>query len=349
MIRSDTLHITPEILALVTRIDEFKGAWRAFGTLAPERLSALRRVATIESIGSSTRIEGSKLSDREVERLLSNLKIKTFETRDEQEVAGYAEVMELVFTSWQDIALTENHIKQLHRDLLVYSEKDTRHRGSYKTMPNHVVAFDEHGAQIGVVFETATPFDTPRLMTELIEWVNTELTSAHLHPLLVIGIWVVVFLEIHPFQDGNGRLSRVLTTLLLLRAGYAYVPYSSLESVIEHSKEAYYLALRQTQGSIRTEAPNWQPWLLFFLRALAEQVKRLHKKIEREKLVLAVLPDMSLRIIEFTREHGRITMAQAMQLTSGNRNTLKQHFRALVEQGHLARQGKGRGVWYELR
>ena len=248
MIRSDTLHITPEILALVTRIDEFKGAWRAFGTLAPERLSALRRVATIESIGSSTRIEGSKLSDREVERLLSNLKIKTFETRDEQEVAGYAEVMELVFTSWQDIALTENHVKQLHRDLLVYSEKDTRHRGSYKTMPNHVVAIDEQGVQIGVVFETATPFDTPRLMTELIEWVNTELASAHLHPLLVIGIWVVVFLEIHPFQDGNGRLSRVLTTLLLLRAGYAYVPYSSLESVIEHSKEAYYLALRQNPG-----------------------------------------------------------------------------------------------------
>ena len=349
MIRSDTLHITPEILALVTRTDEFKGAWRAFGTLAPERLSALRRIATIESIGSSTRIEGSKLSDREVERLLSNLKIKTFETRDEQEVAGYAEVMELVFTSWQDIALTENHIKQLHRDLLVYSEKDTRHRGSYKTMPNHVVAIDEQGVQIGVVFETATPFDTPRLMTELIEWLNAELASAHLHPLLVIGIWVVVFLEIHPFQDGNGRLSRVLTTLLLLRAGYAYVPYSSLESVIEHSKEAYYLALRQTQGSIRTEAPNWQPWLLFFLRALAEQVKRLHKKIEREKLVLAVLPDMSLRIIEFTREHGRITMAQAMQLTNGNRNTLKQHFRALVEQGHVARQGKGRGVWYELR
>src|SRR3990172_7515438 len=119
MIRSDTIHITPEILTLIARIDEFKGAWRALGTLAPDRLSALRRVATIESIGSSTRIEGGKLSDREVERLLSNLQIKTFTTRDEQEVAGYAEVMELVFTSWQDITLTENHIKQLHRNLLI--------------------------------------------------------------------------------------------------------------------------------------------------------------------------------------------------------------------------------------
>ena len=352
MIQSSTVQITPEVLSLIAGVDEFKGAWRALGTLAPDRLSALRRVATIESIGSSTRIEGSKLSDREVERLLSNLQIKSFTTRDEQEVAGYAEVMELVFSSWRDISLTENHIKQLHRDLLAYSEKDAWHRGNYKTSSNSVVAFDEGGKQLGVVFETATPFDTPRLMTELVTWFNEERGGSgigQLHPLLLIGLWVVVFLEIHPFQDGNGRLSRVLTTLLLLQAGYAYVPYSSLESVIEQSKEAYYLALRQTQGTIRTAVPDWQPWLVFFLRALAEQVRRLSRKIEREKLVLAALPELSLQIVEFAREHGRITMGEAIRLTGGNRNTLKQHFRALVERGHLGLHGSGRGVWYELR
>src|SRR3954469_21530438 len=122
MIRADTLEITPEILNLIAELDEFKGAWQALGTLAPERLSALRRVATIESIGSSTRIEGSKLSDREVERLLSNLEIKPFATRDEQEVAGYATVMDTVFRAWEDIPVTENHLQQLHRDLLAYSE-----------------------------------------------------------------------------------------------------------------------------------------------------------------------------------------------------------------------------------
>ena len=349
MIQSAAIQITPEILGLVASIDEFKGAWRALGTLAPDRLSALLRVATIESIGSSTRIEGSKLSDRDVERLLSNLQIQKFCSRDEQEVAGYAMVMEMVFTSWQDIALTENHIKQLHRDLLVYSEKDAWHRGSYKTSTNSVVAFDENGKQLGVVFETATPFDTPRLMTELVTWFNEERGSGRVHPLLLIGIWAVVFLEIHPFQDGNGRLSRVLTTLLLLQSGYAYVPYSSLESVIEQSKEAYYLALRQTQGTIRTEATNWQPWLLFFLRALAEQVRRLNRKIEREKLVLATLPELSLQIVEFAREHGRVTMGDAIRLTGGSRNTLKQHFRALVERGHLDQQGSGRGVWYRMK
>lgn len=348
MIVSHSLQITPEVLRLIAGIDEFKGAWRALGTLAPDRLSALRRVATIESIGSSTRIEGSRLSDREVEQLLSNLQIKSFTTRDEQEVAGYAQLMELVFASWVDIALTENHIRQLHRDLLTHSEKDAWHRGTYKTTSNSVVAFDEHGKALGVVFETATPFDTPRLMTELVTWFNAERAASRLHPLLLIGLFVVVFLEIHPFQDGNGRLSRVLTTLLLMQAGYAYVPYSSLESVIEASKEAYYLALRQTQGSIRSEAPNWQPWLLFFLAALAEQVRRLERKVERERIVLATLPHLSLQIAEFAREHGRITMAEALRLTGASRNTLKQHFRALVEQGHLAPHGAGRGVWYGL-
>jgi Fic family protein len=349
MLRSDTLQITPEILNLIARIDEFKGAWRALGTLAPDRLSALRRVATIESIGSSTRIEGSKLSDREVEKLLSNLAIHSFETRDEQEVAGYAELMNLVFSAWQDIPFIENHIKQLHQILLRHSDKDSRHRGQYKTNTNSVAAFDENGAQIGIVFETASPFDTPRLMGELVTWVNEEREKAQLHPLLIIATFVVVFLEIHPFQDGNGRLSRVLATLLLIQSGYAYVPYSSLERVIESNKEAYSLALHQTQGTIRTDTPNWQPWLVFFLRSLAEQVRRLEKKVEREKIVLATLPDLSLRIVEFAREHGRVTIGDAIKLTGANRNTLKQHFRNLVERGHLGPQGRGRGVWYELR
>ena len=348
MINTTSITITPDLLVLIAEVDEFKGAWRALGTLAPERLSALRRVATIESIGSSTRIEGSRLSDREVEILLANLEIKAFATRDEQEVAGYAAVMETVFAAWQDIAFTENHVRQLHRDLLVYSEKDAWHRGSYKTTPNSVAAFDEAGKQIGIVFETASPFDTPRRMEELIAWLNEARTERVLHPLLIVAIFVVVFLEIHPFQDGNGRLSRVLTTLLLLLAGYAYVPYSSLESVIEQSKEGYYLALRQTQGTIRSDAPDWQPWLRFFLRALQQQMRRLATKVEREKLLLASMPDLALRIVDQAREHGRVTMSGAVTLTGASRNTLKEHLRMLVERRHLVQHGVGRGTWYSL-
>ena len=349
MLKTDTLQITPEILSLIAKIDEFKGAWRALGTLAPERLKALRHVATIESIGSSTRIEGSKLTDREVERLLANLEIKQFDTRDAQEVAGYAEVMETVFRAWSDIPVTENHIKQLHRDLLRYSEKDERHRGDYKTLSNSVAAFDETGKQIAIVFETATPFDTPRLMSELVAWLKSTRELGRLHPLLMIAVFIVVFLEIHPFQDGNGRLSRILTTLLLLQAGYAYVPYSSLESVIENSKEGYYLGLRQTQGTIRTDTPNWQPWLMFFLQALQQQKRRLATKVEREKLVMGTLPELAVQIIDHTRQHGRVTMGEVIRVTGASRNTLKEHFRRLLEQGHLVRHGTGKATWYALR
>ncbi len=284
-----------------------------------------------------------------MEHLLSNREIKSFDTRDEQEVAGYAELMQLVFSSWRDIPFTENHMKRLHQILLRHSEKDSRHHGNYKTNSNSVAAFDETGAQIGILFQTASPFDTPRLMTELVAWVNQEREAAHLHPLLVIALCVVGFLEIHPFQDGNGRLSRVLTTLLLLQAEYAFAPYSSLEGVIEQSKEAYYLALRQTQGTIRTEAPDWQPWLVSFLRSLSVLVRRLEKKIEREKIVLARMPELSLQIVEFAREHGRVTIGEAIKLTGASRNTLKQHFRVLVERGTLNQHGRGRGVWYDLR
>ncbi len=348
VINATTIWITPEILSVIAEIDEFKGAWRALGTLAPDRLSALRRVATIESIGSSTRIEGSKLSDREVERLLRNLEIKSFATRDEQEVAGYAEVMELLFRAFDDIPITENHIKQLHRDLLIHSEKDAWHRGNYKTSSNSVAAFNEDGKQIGVVLETAAPFDTPLRMAELVAWLKAEREQKRLHPLLLIAVFTVVFLEVHPFQDGNGRLSRILTTLLLLQAGYAYVPYSSLESVIEQSKEGYYLALRQTQGSIRTAAPDWQPWLVFFLRALQQQMKRLAKKVERERIVLSDLPDLSLRVLDFVRDHGRVSIGDMIKLTGASRNTLKQQLRVLVEKQHLVMHGGGRTTWYAL-
>jgi Fic family protein len=345
-LKIESLRITPELLALISEIDEFKGAWKALGALAPDRLMALRRVATIESIGSSTRIEGSELSDADVERLLANLDITAFTSRDEQEVAGYSQVMETLFAHFDAIDLTENHIKQLHRDLLAFSDKDERHRGAYKTLANHVVAFDADGRELGVIFETATPFDTPGRMAELVGWTRGALVEETLHPLLVAAIFTVVFLEIHPFQDGNGRLSRILTTLLLLRGGYVYVPYSSLESVIENSKDGYYLALRQTQRTIRTSAPDWQPWTAFFLRALREQKRRLEKKIERERILLGTLPGLSLKILDVVVEHGRATIGEIVLLTGANRNTVKKHLASLVATNHLARHGAGKGTWY---
>ena len=333
---------------LLSEIDEFKGAWRALGTLAPERLLALRRVATIESIGSSTRIEGSQLSDREVEQLLSKLDIKKFDTRDEQEVAGYAETMDTVFHSYADIPITENHLKQLHRDLLRYSYKDERHRGDYKKLPNNVVALDADGKMIGVVFETASPFDTPRRMNELVAWLKDVRELGRLHPLLIVAIFIVTFLEIHPFQDGNGRLSRILTTLLLLQAGYIYVPYSSLESVIEHNKEAYYVALRKTQQSLKSDAPDWLPWMLFFMRGMQQQKRRLSAKVEKEKIALVTMSVLAIQILDYLRDHGRVTTRDMVRVAGASPNTLKTLFRTLVSKGLLVRHGGGRSTWYGL-
>jgi Fic family protein len=340
------LVLTPDLLRLVGEIDEFKGAWKALGTLAPDRLATLRRITTVESVGASTRLEGAKLSDREIDILLSNLDLGSFRSRDEQEVAGYAEATTLAFDSWRSIPLTENHIKQLHATLLRFSDRDEYHRGEYKKVANNVEAFDQHGRSVGVIFETASPFDTPRLMGELVAWTNDELSGSSHHQLLVIGVFVVRFLAIHPFQDGNGRLARVLTNLLLLRAGYSYIPYSSMERVIEENREQYYRSLRSAQGTLDRDESRLMDWLRFFLLCLVEQKSSLAEKIKREKLLTSLSP-LDERLLHLVREHGRLTLSDAEVLTKANRNTLKLHLKQLVHAGHLQLLGRGRSSWYE--
>ena len=341
--------ITQELLKLIAEIDEFKGKWEALKNMSPERLRQLRKVATIESIGSSTRIEGAKLTDMQIETLLSNLSATSFKTRDQQEVAGYAEAMDIVFQAYEDMTITENHIRQLHQTLLRHSSKDERHRGEYKKLDNHVVAIDGHGKEIGVVFETATPFDTPREMEELVRWVNKAIAENSFHPLLIVAIFVVVFLAIHPFQDGNGRLSRILTTLMLLRTGYSYVPYASLESVVEDNKDLYYKALRRTQTTLKAGNTDWEPWLGFFLRCLKKQKINLAAKIEKEKAPDdTALPALSLQVLELLRKHERLSIAEMVEHTGANQNTLKVRLRELVSIGRIQRHGKARATWYVL-
>jgi Fic family protein len=341
-------NISPEMLKLIAEIDEFKGSWKAYKNLEPDRLLHLRQVATIESIASSTRIEGSVLSDKEVEKLLINIKIQKFKTRDEQEVAGYAELLQVVFESYDSIHLTENYLKQLHKILLQHSNKDSRHRGNYKTLSNSVEAFDANKKSLGIIFETSSPFDTPREMQELITWTNEAFTDKVLHPLLIISIFVVKFLAIHPFQDGNGRLSRVITTLLLLKHGYEYVPYVSMENIIEANKDAYYLALRRTQASLKNKKPEWEHWIVFFLRTLAKQKNKLLQKLERENLLLSSLPELTVQILDLAKEHGRIQLAEIIQITKAKRGTIKTHLANLVKSKQLIQHGKGRATWYTL-
>lgn len=352
-LKTDQLKLTPALLMLIAELDEFKGRWAATEAIAPDRLAALRQVATIESVGSSTRIEGVKLTNAEVEALLQGVKTYSFRSRDEQEVAGYAELMEMIFHSFREIPFTENHIKQLHGILLKYSTKDEHHRGKYKKFTNTVEAFGPDGKSKGIVFQTATPFDTPTLTKDLMEWTNQQIKHKELHPLLILAIFVVVFLHIHPFQDGNGRLSRALTTLLLLQLGYSYVSYSSFERVIEENKDSYYLALRRGQaeleeGKDKAKSGGMTDWIMFFLRSMQKQKVALEAKMKDEWAVLS-LPRLSLQIIELIKSRGPTSVAETVAATGANRNTVKAHFKNLVGNEYLISEGVGRGTRYRFR
>lgn len=337
--------MTPRIVRLIAEIDEFKGYWKGMATLSVDFLSNLRILATIESIGSSTRIEGAKLSDSEVSALLKGIGRRSFRSRDEQEVAGYAEALKLVQESYDEIDLTENNIKYLHQVLLKFSEKDGWHLGEYKKHPNPVAAFDADGREIGILFETVSPFDTPQMMESLVTATRKNLKDADTHPLMAITDFIVRFLAIHPFQDGNGRLSRALTNLLLLHSGYTYVQYSSHESIVEANKDKYYLALRTAQSNLRSSEKSPEIWTAFFLEMLKDQKDHLLKKIEREKIAHA-LPDVSIQILNLAKEHGRVTVSFVTNVLQVNRNTVKKHLQHLVRTEKLILHGKGRGSYY---
>jgi len=347
MLKPDNIKITNQILTIISEIDEFKITWKLLGKIAPNKLKSLKKVATIESIGSSNRIEGNKLSDIEIEKLLSSIKKQSFATRDEQEVMGYAKLMDTIFEDWEIIPLTENYIKQLHKILLQYSSKDERHKGEYKKISNAVAAYSLDGKELGIVFETATPFETPLKMEELVNWTRKNLEDKFFHPLIVIAIFIVEFLAIHPFEDGNGRLSRALTCLLLMKAGYTYVPFSSMETIIEDNKEGYYRALRQTQTTLRNEETDFEPWLEFFLKTLQKQKVRLEYKINnKEKLSINNLTELEEKILSYFNKETSATTAKIVKYTNANRNTVKKTLQNLVNKNILTLHSKGRGAWY---
>jgi Fic family protein len=349
MINIKNIKITLQMLVQIAEIEAFKAAWTGFTRLRQEQLKTLRKFSTIESIGSSNRIEGNKLSDAEVEEVLSRINRKSFRSRDEEEVAGYAKIMDIIFDDYEVIPLSENYIKQLHQMLLQYVSKDERHRGEYKKLSNSVAAYSADGKKIGIVFETATPFDTPRMMAELIDWTNRNLNDPFLHPLIVIGVFIVHFLAIHPFQDGNGRLSRSLTAMLLLKSGYEYIPYSSIESIVEASKEGYYRALRGTQKNIWGGKVDYEPWLSFFLTVLQKQKRQLENKVKTMSKDDAKLGKNARAILNLFNDKREWSIPEIAETLSININTVSKTVKTLVRDGYLIKNGITKGAWYEKR
>lgn len=340
--------LTPAEATAVTRlvgsIDELKGHWRKLGEMQAERLATMRNVTVIQSAGSSTRIEGARLSDDQVAGVLQGLAVEAFLQRDEAEVRGYAETLQLIFESWRDIPLTENHIKQLHGRTLAYSTADARHRGEYKKSANPIVAAHPDGRQ-ELLRDTASPFDTPRLMAELVAATNAALQNEEIPPLFATARFILDFLAIHPFQDGNGRIARLLTILLLMRSGYTYMPYASLERLVEDSKADYYSALRQAQISTDRNVATYGPWLLYFLRSLKTHADVVRNKLDVERSVLD-LSEAQQQILELVRGRGRVTTTDVVTLLGLPRRTTLYHLDSLIQRGLVAPRGERRGRYY---
>ncbi len=337
-------HQTSELTRLVGELDHFRGHWRKLQEIRAERLAQLRQATTIESTGSSTRIEGAELSNADVARVLGGIRVDSFRARDEAEVLGYGELLTLIFESYPDIPITENHLRYLHGVLLKHSEREEWHRGGYKKLENDVVLKDGDRV-VEVIFRTATPFDTPRLMEDLVRSTNEALADPALHPLVVIARFIVAFLAIHPFQDGNGRLARAVTALLLLRAGYDYVPYASMERIIEENKQEYYAALRESQIAMREDPAAFAVWLLFFLRALQAQQRSLQAKLQVERALLEV-SEVQQRIADFVTEQGRTTSHAIAQSLSLQPRAVRYHLGILAERGVIAARGGRKGRYY---
>ena len=272
--------VTQEIREKLSAIDEFETKFvHVSGNVLPDILKQIKLETGVASVGASTRIEGSQMDDEEVENFLANVSKRSFLSRDEAEVFGYSEALQMVLDNYKKMPFSENVICQLHGMLLDHTIKDQRHRGNYKKVPNHVVATDPSGKIVGTICETSTPLQTPQHMHELVTWADCMLRESPVHSLLIIAVFTVVFLKIHPFQDGNGRLSRLMWTWLMLRSGYSYVPYSSLETIFENNKQEFYSSLYKTQRTFGSDVVDHAPWIKFFIKCVAQQQVRLDKKI----------------------------------------------------------------------
>ncbi len=338
-----------QIMKQLSVIDSFKGSWATIELKDSKHLKELRKIATIESIGSSTRIEGATLSNEEVEKLLKSVKITKLENREQQEVVGYYETLLIILENYQDIEITERYIHQLHSILLKHSNKDQKHKGKYKTLSNQVVANYPDGTR-RTIFKTTDPALTAIEMEALLFWLKKRLGKSDMHPVITTAAFIYEFLSTHPYQDGNGRLSRLLTTLLLLKQGYEFTQYVSFEHIIEERKEAYYRALMEGQKNRYQSSESMEKWILFFLESLVELINRLEAKYKTYSKLKVVLNERQQHIIAFLKEQ---QSAKIKDIEKGlgiySRNTIKKDLAYFVNEGVIIKMGAGRGVEYHFK
>ena len=338
-----------QMMQQLSIIDSFKGSWKTIELQHSKHLKELRKIATIESIGSSTRIEGATLTNTEVEKLLKSVKITKLKTRDEEEVVGYYDVLQIILDNYQTIKLTESYLHQLHGILLKHSSKDQRHKGKYKNLSNKVVANYPDGTQ-RTIFKTTEPHLTAAEMQALIVWTQERFKKNDTHPLITIAVFVYEFLSIHPYQDGNGRLSRLLTTLLMMQQEYKFIQYVSFENIIETRKDDYYRALMDGQKNRGKATEQIDKWILFFMECMVILTQRLEAKYATYSKLEKGLNERQQKIIQLLKKNKK---AQIKDIDKAfpdySRNTLKKDIALLVNEGLVIKTGDGRSVTYHPR
>ena len=330
------------------KIDRLKGQWISGAKLSPQVLGRLKKSVLITSTGASTRIEGSKMSDEDIERMIRGIYIQNFGNRDKQEVKGYYELLLNVFSSWKTIKFSESTIKHFHKELLKYVDKDKEHRGEYKRTENKVHIVNELGESVGILFDTTKAYLTPKEMQELAEWTIAALEKQSYEPLVIIGNFLIEFLNIHPFKDGNGRLSRILTNLLLLKSGYLFMPYISHEKLIEDNKPEYYISLRKSQKTLRTKKPDISYWLGFFLDIILEQSQKAVELLSEESIE-KLLSKKQLLVWEYLQSVKEATPLEITKGTKVKRPTVNQVLVKLLQLEKIERIGLGRATRYRVK
>jgi Fic family protein len=350
-------NIPDKIWSIIAQIDGLQGQWIAGAKLSPQVLGRLKRSVLITSTGASTRIEGAKLSDEDIEKMIRGIDIQKFTNRDKQEAKGYYELLENIFNSClsakvlasvgKSLKFSESSIKHFHQELLKYVKKDKKHRGKYKKEENKVHMIDAAGKSIGALFDTTPAYLTPKEMQELVEWTQDALKEKRFHPLLTVGNFLVEFLNIHPFKDGNGRLSRVLTNFLLLEEGYEYMPYVSHEKLVEDNKPEYYVALRKSQKTIKTRKEDITPWLDFFLTMFLKQSEMAVELLSKENIE-KLLTKKQMAVWQYLQDMGdAVTPMEIAKKTKVAQPTVRQALGKLMRLKKVERVGQGRSTSYK--
>jgi len=337
------LDIDWKLIKLISEIDRFDANWTAIERKEGQSLKELKSIATVRSVGASNRIEGNKMSDEEVDVLLQKIDITKLSDRDSQEVVGYFEVLDLISESYENISVTESHIKSLHNSLMKYSAKDEWHKGNYKVHSNAVEASFPNGTREIIFQTTEAGFATEDAIKALLKWYNSE---TEVHTLIRVASFVYDFLSIHPFQDGNGRLSRLISTLLLLKNGYKWIQYVSFEHEIENKKNEYYQVLKSCQAQRPTE--DVTNWILFFLNCLSNIQSQLLTKLQKSGLETQLSPKEK-SIYTIIQNRPNIQSGEIAKKLAIPAPTVKRILSELLKKGLTEKHGSGRNVSYTIK